>query len=314
MWHVALFASFVGTYLLTPVVAKRLEEARITGNDMNKKSRPELPSLGGLSISAGFVFAMLINVAAHKNIQLLAAMTTILVVTLVGLVDDLLHTSQRTKALLPVLAAAPLVAVNAGKASMTLPFLGSVELGVLYPLIVLPLGITGASNAVNMLAGLNGLEAGLGAVMHATVLFTALSIMGVHPEAYWAALISASMLGALLAFLKYNWHPAKVFIGDVGTLPIGCALAAAVVLGDMEKLGIILIVPYLFEFLLKARTGFKGESFGFQRKNGTLGTKEVNSLTHVVMKAGKFTEPQVVAVLLGIEAVFGLLALLTFGA
>jgi len=313
MWLVALVSGFLATYFFTPIVAGRLTQSRITGNDMNKKNRPELPALGGLAITAGFVFAMLIVVAFHNNIQLLAAMTTILVVTIVGLVDDLLHTSQRTKAILPLLAAAPLVAVSAGKTAMSLPFVGPIELGLLYPLLILPLGISGASNAVNMLAGLNGLEAGLGVVMHSTVLITALSIMGTHPAAYWAALISASMLGALLAFLKYNWYPAKVFIGDVGTLPIGCALAAAVVLGDMEKLGLILITPYIFEFALKAATKFKGQSFGVERKDGTLGAKRVNSLTQVVMNAGRFTEPQVVAILLGIEAVFGIIALVSFG-
>ncbi len=181
MWYAALLAGFLATYLFTPIISRRLSDSRLTGSDMNKKRRPELPALGGLSITTGFVFAMLIVVSVHNNVHLLAAMLTILVVTIIGLVDDLLHTSQRTKALLPILAAAPLVAVKAGKTAMSLPFVGTVELGLLYPLLVLPLGITGASNATNMLAGLNGLEAGLGVVMHSTVLLTALSIVGVHP-------------------------------------------------------------------------------------------------------------------------------------
>lgn len=313
MWYVALLTGFLATYFFTPIIAKRLEKSHLTGNDMNKKKRPELPALGGLAITSGFVFAMLIVVSANNNFQLMAAMLTILVVTIIGLVDDLLHTSQKIKAILPALAAAPLVAVNAGKTAMSLPFVGTIELGMLYPLLVLPLGITGASNATNMLAGLNGLEAGLGVVMHSTVLLTALSISATHPEAYWAALISASMLGSLLAFLKFNWYPAKVFIGDVGTLQIGCALATAVVIGNMEKLGIILIIPYLFEFALKASTNFQGQSFGYERSDGTLAAHKVNSLTHVVMNAGHFTEPQVVLILIAIEAVFGSLALVSFG-
>ncbi len=121
------------------------------------------------------------------------------------------------------------------------------------------------------------------------------------------------MIGALLAFLRYNWYPAKVFIGDVGTLPIGCALAVAVVVGNMEKLGLILIIPYVFEFALKASTGFKGQSFGHERSDGTLAARKVNSLTHVVMNAGHFTEPQVVSILLAVEAVFGAIALISFG-
>ena len=306
-------ASFASTYLLTPIIAMKLRKSGIVGHDMNKKSHPELPSLGGIAITAGFVFAMLLNVAAYKNIQLLAAMTTILVITIIGLVDDLFDTSQRTKAILPMLAAMPLMAVNAGRASMSLPFIGPVQLGILYPLVLLPIGITGAANAVNMLAGLNGLEAGMGIVMHATVLVTSLAIMAVHPEAIWSALISASILGALLAFLRYNWYPAKVFIGDVGTLSIGGALAVAVILGNMEKLGLILIIPYLFELGLKAATKFKGQSFGFETEDGKLDSKSVNSLTHVVMKAGRFTEPQVVLILIGVEAVFGLLGLISFG-
>jgi UDP-N-acetylglucosamine--dolichyl-phosphate N-acetylglucosaminephosphotransferase len=306
----SLFASFVTSYLITPWIGNKLSQSGITGKDMNKKTRPDIPALGGLAITGGFVAGIVIPIWYNNSISLLAALTAVLIVTLTGLLDDLFQISRKTKALLPVIASIPLIAAKSGISSMAFPIIGMVELGQLYPLLVIPLGMTGASNAVNMLAGLNGLETGLGIIMHGTFVISSLFILGVHPQATNALFISASMLGALLGFLRYNWYPAKVFMGDVGTLQIGAALAAASIVGNMEKLGIILIAPYFIELYLKARTGFKGESFGKLQKDGTLkAPKTLCSLTHIPMKFSRLKEPQIVGTLLAWETIFALIGL-----
>jgi len=192
------------------------------------------------------------------------------------------------------------------------PIFGEVNFGLLYPLLLVPLGITGASNATNMLAGLNGLEVGLGILIHGTVLVSALLLSPYNPLAIYAVIISSSLLGALIAFLFFNRYPAKVFPGDITTLIIGCTLATSVILGNIEKLGLILIAPFLVELVLKARTGFKGESFGKLEKDGTLSPpKKMISLTHLVMASGKKTEQGVVSTLWLLQFLFCLLALVS---
>ncbi|MFB6215121.1 MAG: glycosyl transferase family 4, partial [Candidatus Bipolaricaulia bacterium] len=78
--------------------------------------------------------------------------------------DDLLDIPQTVKSISPLFAALPLVAIRAGATSLKIPVFGYVEFGIIYPLLLVPLGVTGAANAVNMLAGFNGMELGVGLV------------------------------------------------------------------------------------------------------------------------------------------------------
>ncbi|MDO8624520.1 MAG: hypothetical protein Q7R47_00400, partial [Candidatus Diapherotrites archaeon] len=204
---------------------------------------------------------------------------------------------QYQHALFPIFAALPLMAVKAGTTIVSIPLLGPVDFGLAYALVLIPIGVTGATNATNMLAGLNGLEAGLGVVLSATMLL--LSVLTNQPE---AAVICAAMLGALVGFLKYNWFPAKIFPGDATTLMIGASMAVAVILGNMEKIGLFLFALFFVEFLLKARSRFQSESFGSIRTDGILAPpQKIGSLTHLVMSRGRFTEKQAVLIILAIQ-------------
>jgi UDP-N-acetylglucosamine--dolichyl-phosphate N-acetylglucosaminephosphotransferase len=120
------------------------------------------------------------------------------------------------------------------------------------------------------------------------------------------------MFFALLAFLVYNWHPAKVFPGDALTYSTGAVIACVAILGNMERIALALFTLYFFEFLIKVKTGFKGECFGIPDENGILSPpkKGVESLTHVIMRFGRFKESGVVLILLGIQAVIGLLIII----
>lgn len=304
-----LVISGLVTFILTPWVSSHLLMIGISGIDRQKRKRVELAEMGGLSVVAGLIVGLMIAIYVAKTesmlVGLLAATSTILTVTIVGIADDLFQLKRYVKALLPVLAALPFMAIQAGKHTMSFPLIGHVELGFIYPLIIIPLGVTGAANAVNMFAGLNGLEAGLGIIMHATIFFTSLLVLPFESSAIYATIISAAMIGALFAFLYYNHFPAKVFPGDVMTLTIGSSLAVAVILGNMEKIGMFLLAPHFIELFLKARTCFKGQSFGTPRPDGTLkAPKRISSINHIPMRLWKLTEPQVVWVLLSFECIF----------
>ena len=191
---------------------------------------------------------------------------------------------------------------------MKIPFVGPINFGLLYTLVIIPLEMTIAANAVNMLAGFNGLEVGMGIIVVGSLAIIAylLGKIGV-------LVILLAILGALLATLYYNWYPAKVLIGDVGTLSIGAIIAVAVVIGNFGMAGAILLIPYITDFLIKAKNHFP-YSFGIYRDgklycpdNGPVG------LGQMIMKVcGGISERNLVLVLMGIETIFGVVAILLY--
>jgi len=201
------------------------------------------------------------------------------------------------------------MAIAVGTTSMNLPFVGVVDFGLIYIFILIPLGITVASNLTNMLAGFNGSEVGMGVVMFATVSI----LFIVHGETE-ALIVSVSMLGSLLAFLKYNWYPAKIFPGDAGTFLIGGALATVVILGNLEAAGAILVIPHVTDFFIKARNRFP-KSFALYR-NGKLyppKTGKVRGFADVLMKfSNGLTETQLTLVLIFIEIIVAMVALMLY--
>jgi len=314
-----LAVSFAFTYVSLPWFIPRLLKAGISGKDMNKPGRIVVAEMGGFAIVGGFIMGVLLAIAlstfristSELNLTyLLAGLSTILLTGLIGVIDDLLLLDQRVKAVLPVIASLPLVALKVGVTSMVVPFFGSVDFGILFPLVLIPIAITGASNATNMLAGFNGLEAGLGVVMCSTVALVGYSFGRVE-----SVVLALAMLGALLAFLKYNWYPGKILIGDVGTLSIGAVVASSVIIGNIEKVGIILIIPFFVELYLKARGKFKAQSW-CKMKNGILlcdKREEVYGLGRLVMYlTGGISERGLVLTLIGVEAFFAVLVVISY--
>ncbi len=224
--------------------------------------------------------------------------------------DDLIRKGigQVPKMLFVLPAALPLIAVGAGSWVMVLPVVGTVNWGVVYPLVLLPIGLLFVSNVANMLAGTNGLAASLSLVTS-----TSLGIVGILAGSMEAALIAFSLSTGLLAFLYYNFYPASVLPGDSLTYLAGAAMFSAMVIGDMEKFGLFVFTPWIIEFFLKARSGFQAHSWGVLQDDGTLKPqhKKNYSLTHPLMRRG-FNEKQVTLVLTGIQTLICLTGLVLY--
>ena len=292
--------SFGITFLVTPVLIRKMLDRGLTGKDMNKLKQVPVAELGGISIILGVSLGVIVAIFISTYLGLLefdltillASFITIVLVGFIGIVDDLIGWKKGIRqwqhALFPLFAALPLMAVQAGTDFLVLPFFGAASIGVLYSLVLVPLGITGASNAFNMLAGFNGLEAGLGVIIISTL--TLIAFMTGYTE---AVIIGIAIIASLLAFLKYNWFPAKVFGGDSLTLMIGASIATLSIIGNMEKIGISLIALYWVELLFKSRHKFQTENFGIPQKDGTLKPNpKGGSLTHFIMGLRPFTEKQ----------------------
>ena len=309
----ALCVSWIVTYLLIP----RLKRAGIIGKDMNKEGAPGIPEMGGIGVVAGFSAGVLLAIMlstfddgfAFNITYVLAALATIHAMAFIGIVDDLLSVPQAVKALLPLLAAVPLIAVKAaGSTSMMFPFIGVVDFGIFYILVLIPVGVAVASNLTNMLAGFNGLEAGLGAMI--MFFMAAIALAQGNNE---MVVLYIPMLGALLAFLWFNWYPAKVFPGDVGTLTVGAVLASGVIIGNLESAGALIMLLFVADFFIKLAKGFP-QSFG-EPKMGKLYPKggEVQGLAPLIMKLkGGITEKKLVYALLGAQFVLSLVVFLLF--
>ena len=312
-----LLISFLASFVLFPAMIIRLKKAGIVGKNMNSEIQEEVAEMGGLVIVAGFG-AGIFTVIAIKTffnifpsvdiISILVALSTILIVVLIGIFDDLVSMPQQIKAFMPLFAALPLIVIKEGSTFMRIPFWGNVNFDLLYTLVIIPLEVTIAANAVNMLAGFNGLEVGMGIIAVGS-----LAIIAYLLGKITVLVILLATLGALLATLYYNWYPAKILVGDVGTLSIGAIIAVAVIMGNFEIAGAILLIPYVIDFLIKAKNYFP-YSFGVYRE-GKLYCPESGpvGLGQLIMKVcGGISERNLVLVLMGIEVVFGVVAILLY--
>jgi len=267
--------------------------------------------LGVLSYVAlkTFVFEGTVN-----SLEIFALLSVILILGIVGLTDDLLGwkhqgLSIKMRLLLAFAASIPLVVINAGTDIMALPFIGMINFGIFYPLVLIPLGIAGATTTYNFLAGYNGLEAGQGILV---VGF--LSYVAYATGSPWLAIIGLCMVAALFGFYIFNKFPAKVFPGDTLTYAVGALIAGMAILGNFEKIAVVVFIPYIIEVILKVRGGLHKHSFGIPDKKGNLKLPydKIYGLEHLAIKilGDGATERKVTYLIHTFQIVFILIAFL----
>jgi UDP-N-acetylglucosamine--dolichyl-phosphate N-acetylglucosaminephosphotransferase len=314
---IIIVATFIVTLFLTKGWIRVARAFGLVGKDMNKFEKKEVPESGGIAVLFGITFGLLffiffktflIQTETHL-IEIFVIMLTILLAGFLGFIDDILGwkkgLKQWQKPLLTIPIALPLTVLNVNHSTISIPFLGNIDFGLLYPFLIVPIGIVGAANGYNMLAGYNGLEAGLGVIILSTLGFVALK-----SRASWLALVVFIAVAALLAFLLFNWYPARVFPGDSLTYAIGALIAAVVILGNTERAGLLLFAPYFAELALKAKSKFKAESFGIPQRDGSLAAPErTSSLTHLFIKVFKH-EKSAVRGLLALEVILAAIVLI----
>jgi len=253
--------------LLTPPLIRKMHAGGMVGLDVNKAKKAPVAELGGIAALFAFSISLSLVVGLQKLIAnvaeppFLAAISVFFMASMIGLIDDISDLTQRLKAIAVAFAALPLMLVHLGAPIIDLPFgiqfdfMGDVHL--VYWLILVPIGVTGMSNAMNMSAGYNGLESGQIAV----VSFALLAIGTLRGVTDVANLIFAALFGVSLGLYYFNRFPARLFIGDIGTLGLGAAMAAGVVLGHLEFYGVIAIAPAFYE---AGATAY----YGLRKKNG----------------------------------------------
>lgn len=231
-------AAFFATFVLTPILKNKLAEKGITGTDLHKAGKVEIPEMGGIAVLLGFLISIITAYFFYLDTRLLLGLAVVMLIGIVGIVDGRRRLSAKQKVF--SLSAVGLLLIPFSNPT----FLGR-DFGFLY-LIFVPIFFMFACNFTNMLAGFNGLEIGTGAI----------ASLGMAAVAYLngstaGAVLSGAMFFALLAFLYYNRHPAKVFPGDVGTLIIGAVLFTTMIISKIELFGAIIFAPYIADAALK---------------------------------------------------------------
>jgi UDP-GlcNAc:undecaprenyl-phosphate GlcNAc-1-phosphate transferase len=226
--------------LLTPAVGGM---ARLLGAvdrpDARRLNRRPIPRLGGLAIFLGILvpaLAFLDLSGESRGVLLGAAVATVL-----GAVDDFRGLSPLVKLVGQVGAASIPPMFGVWIDHFTFPFLGVVDLpaGVGVPLSML--FIVAVMNMVNFLDGLDGLAAGVCAIAGSTYAVLALSLEKADP-----AILSAIVAGACLGFLRHNFFPARIFMGDSGAMCLGFILASVSIQGLLKTAStVVLVLPLL---------------------------------------------------------------------
>lgn len=319
-----LIISFLTTYFLTPGFAKFFEQISVRTRDVHKRSKSLLPSSGGVCVISGIITGLFFYIAVktfiYKEttgfIELFSAITSIFIITLSGFFDDLnskLHEyegfkykkglKQWQKPLFTIPAVIPLMVINAGTTTMSVPFFGVVDFGLLYPLLIVPVAIVGCSNMVNLLGGFNGLESSLGVIYTFSLGLYALFLNQLIP-----AVILLSTTVALISFLNYNFVPARILPGDSLTYALGAIVAVCSVLANMEKFALMTMSLFLVEGLLKFKSLFELGKFAtslgeLDLRSGKLKPKydKVYSLTHFAMGRKGSSERVIIAKLVALQ-------------
>ena len=235
--------------------------------DYHKPNKPLVPNGLGVIyvlVSAAYLFALYYfnEPPASNNVSsALTLAVCILFGGFMGLLDDWMDLRWRYKAFFPLIAAIPLISLAKNlelRTSITLPIFGSMDFGLSYYFIIIPLIVTVTTNTVNQLGGLNGLET----IPPAIILVGLMAISGSHTILLYVPLI----VWFLLCFFNFQ---GKIFVGNAGSFAIGITLAAFAIISDLKSVLLISILPYIlnsslillnyFFFRTRARVSFDGE-------------------------------------------------------
>ena len=313
----SVFLSFAFAMLLTPITIKILRRRGILAVDYYKRERREVPKSGGIAvISASLLsFSVLILFEStylhnHCNIDFVAILL-MLFYGIFGAIDDFTDIGRPIKIFFPLILSLPAL-ITAHSTEIFLPFIGFFDFCYFFYVIII-VYIMVVSNLVNMHSGFNGLASGLSAILIATLLVKIAMKGGDF-------IFLGCVLGAILGFLWYNWYPARVFLGNVGSLSVGAVIGYAIVAFGFFISGFIMLIPHTVNFILyvywrlmhKMRPEderFKIVKFGRVREDGTIEVPNRFTLKWILPYYFKMTEKEAVLAMYALTASFCLISL-----
>ena len=236
--------AFVTVYALTPLLIKSLTKRNLVVKDYNRVGGAMLPRPGGPSILAGILASELTLYAFFPSVEILTIMIITSLAFLVGLADDRRVLGGWFKPLALAGCAIPIILLGAYVPHLGFPLFGSVNIPELYlVLIIFIIPITG--NTINSIDVLNGVASGF-----MTIASFALTISLFIVHNYDIALASLPLGFVSLAFYKYHKFPSKIFPGDSGALTLGSMYGVITVVGHVEIIAAIALLPAVINSFL----------------------------------------------------------------
>ncbi len=312
LYMIGFITALFLVFMITPLVKRfALYIGAVDVPNARKVHTRIMPRLGGLAIYLAFVGALLIALPFLDSSKTNAIWGLIVggaIIILLGALDDKYDLSPWVKLLGQTAAALTVVygfGLKVDVALLKIPFLGSSISDMEWLSIPITVfWIVAVTNAINLIDGLDGLAAGVSGISTATILVMAIVMNNVP-----VILISLVLLGSILGFLYFNFHPARIFMGDSGALFLGFSIAVLSILGFKAATLVSFVVPLLIigvplgDTVLAILRRWVNKKPIFKADKG--------HLHHCLNELG-FSHRKAVLTIYGISAIFGILAIVLF--
>lgn len=296
----AFLIAVVVAYVLTPgIISLAVKAGALDAPDARKVHKAPIPRLGGIGIYLAFMIAVVFTVdMTTEMIGLLLGGT---IIAAIGIIDDFKNLPARVKLLGQIMAAAVLVLFDVRIDFISDPFGDMIFLEYLAIPVTL-FWVVGLTNTVNLIDGLDGLAAGVSTIACITILLVALQ------QSYLLiAVLTAALAGSALGFLQYNFNPAKIFMGDTGSMFLGYMLAGISIIGAVKSAATIALIVPIFALGLP----ILDTAFAIVRRymgGVPIFKPDRGHLHHRLLDLG-FTQKQAVLLMYVISAMLGLSAI-----
>lgn len=308
--------AFFTVFFTIPYLIKFLQKRNLAVKDVNKKDHVMVVRPGGPSIIAGIMTSEFILYGFLQMNEILAIIITSFIAFLIGYVDDRKVMGGWFKPLALIFAAAPIIFFGAYDSNLSFPLFGTVQIPALYlGLIIFMIPITG--NTINSIDVLNGVASGF-MIIASFSLSIALFIL----QNYEMAIVSLPLGFVSLAFYKYHKIPSKIFPGDSGALALGGMYGAIAIIGHVEIIAAIALLPavinsFLFLSSMKRiveHRQIKGKPVEHTEDFKLQATKDKTApitLVRLILASGPLSEKQVGYAIFKLAIFSGILAIIT---
>lgn len=313
--YFALFVIALGASVaLTPLVRRFCQRYRLVDeprDDRRLHVRP-VPRLGGVAIFLSVLIALsallFVNNALTQSLhadgrKIVAVLICGTLVLFLGIYDDLRGANATVKFLVLGSIAALFYGLGGRIEALSIPFFGGVSLPPVVGFLLTLVWVVGIANAFNLIDGVDGLATG-------SALFSSLVIlvMSLLQGNFYVTVFTLVLSGALAGFLRYNFNPASIFLGDSGALFVGFSLAAlSIQASQKSSIAVVIAIP-IFAFALPVVD--TGVTLARRFISGNPLFKGDREHIHHMLLARGWSQRRVVLVLYGVSATFGLMAML----
>ena len=312
----AFIFPFIVIIILTPLLIKTLSKRGNLVHDYHKPNKPLVPAPGGPAIFISLILGeSIVYLLTGAN----GALALILVTTIagvIGILDDVYTLSGVLKPTLLIIASFPILILGTYDFHMEFPLFGEVRLSIIYPILVL-LAIPVTANTVNTIDVLNGAVSGF-ITISSIPLILALAFKG----SIDTLLMALPLLSVALGFFIFHRFPSKIFPGDSGSLSLGAIYGAIAIVGGIEVIGIVALLPAIlnsFFFLSSVKRLVEGRTIKLRPTN-VLSENRLEAsrngsapitLVRLILADGPLVEKEVVQNILKLSAFSSFLAIIT---